>query len=353
MIASAETVVVVDKKKAAVDIEYAKSVYANPGFVAYDERFQQVLGATPQIKLVEERPEGDQFAHEAGVYNKATDSVYFTANFQTSDPIELYSVNCKTHKVEKLDYNIPQANGACQYKDGILYCAQGDKTTVSALIHVDPVTKKETTVINNFQGRPFSSVNDVVIHHETGDIWFTDPLYGYMQGFRPPPDLPIQVYRFSPDTGDIWVVADRFHQCNGLCFSPDYTKLYVTDTGGVQSHKGVGDGHQMFLDPVYPATIYVYDVIDKKTLGSKRTFAYSDSGVPDGIKCDAYGNVYSGCGNGVHVWAPDGTLIGKIVVGSVVANFCFVRGGIWMFAEQGLYFCTLGAKGALVSIECE
>lgn len=219
---------------------------------------------------------------------------------------------------------------------------------------VDPVTGKSQTLINNFHGREFSSVNDVVVNHLNGDIWFTDPTYGYEQAFRPAPVLPAQVYRFRPMTNECWAVADGFDMCNGLCFSPDYSRLYVTDTGAVKAHDGPGDGHNFSFDPRKPATIYVYDVVDWGTrLANRRMFAFCDTGVPDGIKCDDQGYVYSACGDGVHVWHPDGTLVGKILVSCTTANFCFARGGIWMFSEQELYFCSLKAKGALVHIECE
>lgn len=148
------------------------------------------------------------------------------------------------------------------------------------------------------------------------------------------------------------MVADGFAQCNGLCFSPDYTKMYVTDTGAIQAHAGPGNGHQFSCNPRLPATIYVYDVVGGRSLQNRRVFTYCHSGVPDGIKCDEHGNVYSGCGDGVHVWDVDGTLIGKINVGVTTANFCFVKGGIWMFSEKKLCFCQLGAKGALVDVEC-
>ncbi|EAS30752.3 gluconolactonase [Coccidioides immitis RS] len=356
--APATPVVHVDKSHAAKDAPYALSLARSPvpRFVAFDARFiRDIIGPetdSPQLTLIEKR--SYQFAHEAGVYIKPTNSVYFTANFQTCDPIELYAINCDTHEISKLDYpDVVQANGACNFDDKVLYCAQGDLSRPSGLVLVDPVTGRAEMLINNFQGRHFNSVNDVVVHHGTGDIWFTDPTYGYAQAFRPSPELPAQVYRFRPSTGECVVVADGFEMCNGLCFSPDYSRMYITDTGAIQAHNGPGDGHQLFADPRKPASIYVYDVVDDGTrLGHRRTFAYCDTGVPDGIKCDENGYVYSGCGDGVHVWDSQGILLGKIIVGGITANFNFVRGGIWMFAEEELWFCKLKAKGALVDIEC-
>lgn len=343
----------VDLKRAAKDHEYASSITKGKSFLVYNDTFKTIIGSNPTLTLIESR--SYQFAHEAGVYIKPTNAVYFTANFQTSDPVALYAVDHTTHKITQVHYaDVVQANGACNYLDKILYCSQGDLDTPSGLVLVDSSTSTSEILVTNFQGRPFNSVNDVVVHHARDELWFTDPTYGYEQAFRPAPQLPSQIYRFRPSTGEIWCVADGFAQCNGLCFSPDYTKMYVTDTGAVQAHDGPGDGHQFSVRPRLPASIYEFDVVDQGTrLANRRFFAFCDNGVPDGIKCDEQGNVYSGCGDGVHVWNPQGTLIGKIVVGGCVANFCFAKGGIWMFGEKELYFCELEAKGALVTIECE
>jgi gluconolactonase len=347
-----DEVVYVDGKRAIKDIAYARNVsLKNPSFVVYHESFLRILGKSPQIKLVEERVY--QFAHEAGVYIPATDSVYFTSNYQTSDPVEIHGVNCTSLVISKVSCpDVQGGNGACQYQSKVLYCSQGSRSEPSSLVLVDPVTNSAEIILNNFHGREFSSINDVIIHHKTGDIWFTDPTYGYEQAFRPSPTLPVQLYRFRPSTHQIWMVADQFTECNGLCFSPDYKLMYVTDTGAIQAHAGPADGHNFSCNPRLPATVYVYDVVEDSTLQNRRVFAYCANGVPDGIKCDEHGNVYSGCGDGVHVWDPSGALIGKINVGGTTANFCFAKGGIWMFSETKLFFCQLEAKGALVEIEC-
>ena len=91
---------------------------------------------------------------------------------------------------------------------------------------------------------------------------------------------------------------------------------------------------------------------DGTRLANRRMFAYCDVGVPDGVKVDEAGNVYSGCGDGVHIWDSSGTLLGKVYTGSTVANFNFTKVGMWMMGEERLFFCELQARGALVKIEC-
>ncbi|KAI7092068.1 calcium-dependent phosphotriesterase [Hortaea werneckii] len=180
---------------------------------------------------------------------------------------------------------------------------------------------KASTLVDGFLGRQFNSVNDLVVHQD-GSIWFTDPMYGWEQGFRPKPRLPCQVYRFDPESGDIRVVADGFGRPNGLCFSPDEKIMYITDTDIIH-----GDGN---FDETRPGTIYAFDVSfhsGSPFLSNRRVFAMAARGAPDGIKCDTQGNVYSGCGDGVNVWGPSGTLLGKIEIPGGVANFCFTRKG--------------------------
>jgi len=74
---------------------------------------------------------------------------------------------------------------------------------------------------------PFNSLNDVVVARD-GAIWFTDPPYGYEQGFRGRPQLPAMVYRFDPESRSVRAMADGFGRPNGLAFDPSGTVLYVT-----------------------------------------------------------------------------------------------------------------------------
>lgn len=138
-------------------------------------------------------------------------------------------------------------NGAINYNGDILFCAQGNLTEPGGLVVMKATPPYATeTLIDSYHGRLFNSVNDVVTHTD-GSIWFTDPIYGYEQGFRGKPQLPCQVYRFEPSTGDIRVVADGLGRPNGLCFSPDEQTMYITDTDWIH-----GDGT---IDPARPGTM--------------------------------------------------------------------------------------------------
>ncbi|KAK7398609.1 hypothetical protein QQX98_012018 [Neonectria punicea] len=137
--------------------------------------------------------------------------------------------------IEKIDCDlIHMANGGVRYDDGILFCAQGSSTRPSGLFKMQASAPFHTEpVLTGYLRTPFNAVNDVVVHQD-GSIWFTDPSYGHDQGYRPHPSLPNAVYRYDPASGSIRAVADSFEQPNSICFSPDGTTVYVTDTDQVR-----------------------------------------------------------------------------------------------------------------------
>ena len=127
-------------------------------------------------------------------------------------------------------------NGGVNYKDGIVFCAQGTTAPGTGGIYYMPRGAPPQPLITNFHGRDFNSVNDVVVAKD-GAIWFRDPCYGFQQDFRHRPKLPCQVYRFVPESGECRVVADEFVMPNGIAFCHEEKICYVTDTGSIS-----GDG---------------------------------------------------------------------------------------------------------------
>ncbi|KAJ6615173.1 hypothetical protein B0H10DRAFT_2220666 [Mycena sp. CBHHK59/15] len=178
------------------------------------------------------------------------------------------------------------------------------------------------------------------IHPVSRAIFFTDTTYGFLNGFRPPPLIPNQVYRFDADTGEVRVVADGFTQPNGVAFSPDGETAYIADSGETE---GVLNGN----DQTKPATIYAFDVRpETQVFGNRRVFAYIDSGVPDGLTLDTNGNLYVGCGDGTEVFDPNGTLLGKVSLGVGSANMVFAgKGRLIIMADTKIYLATIAAEG--------
>lgn len=164
-------------------------------FISYNDSFvSDILGPNVSQELVTELP-WNAF-HEAGVYNIKTGKLYATSNWNGSfdNPINVTAIDISNNnEIESLRYpDVNEANGgAAWYPVGtpansskgqeIVFADEGDLVHPSQLTSVDPATGKSRVLLNNFLGRNFSSLNDVVQHPKTGDLWFTDARYGYWQ----------------------------------------------------------------------------------------------------------------------------------------------------------------------------
>ncbi len=229
------------------------------------------------------------------------------------------------------------SNGNCRDREGRLITCEHDARRVTRTEHDGSIT----VLMDSFQGKKLNAPNDVVVHSD-GAIWFSDPGYGIMsnyEGHKAAFELPCVVYRLDPKTRAATVVVSDLDKPNGLCFSPDEKLLYVVDSGT-------------------PKDIRVFEVVDGASLKNGRMFVNMSPGTSDGIRCDVDGNIWSAAGwagnpgyNGVHVFAPDGTLIGKIHLPEVCANLCFggaKRNRLFMTASQSLYSLYVGTEGVAV-----
>jgi gluconolactonase len=224
-------------------------------FWSAHESFEALFTSSARVTVLAAKDYA--FAHEAGVYLHQSDEVCFTSNLLVQDSnsrVEISRVHLETGKVTVLSVeSVKTGNGGCPYRDGVLMCDQGTQVSPSQLVWFDPANPHEThALLNNFNGRGFNSLNDVItLRHPSGDlVFFTDPPYGHEQGFRPPCQLPPAVYVFDPRRGHVRMVADGFPHPNGIAFSPDGSTCYVTDTSHIH-----GSGK---LDPSLYSTMYVY-----------------------------------------------------------------------------------------------
>lgn len=192
-----------------------------------------------------------------------------------------------------------------------------------------------TVIADSYLGKRLNSPNDVVVSRD-GAIWFTDPHYGIIsdyEGFKAEAELPCSVYRVDPD-GRIEAVITDMACPNGLAFSPDESRLYVADTG------------RAFHDD--PRHILAFDMGTGRPRGGS-LFHRIEPGAADGIRLDQDGNLWSSAGDGVHCIAPDGHLMGKVLVPERVSNLCFggrAKHRLFITATTGLYSVVLNRKGA-------
>jgi gluconolactonase len=281
-------------------------------------------------------------AHEGPVYVPGEDALYFTTLPQRDArgvprvQIKRLSLDGEA-SVVRADANA--ANGMALGRDGrLLVCEQGTPSTPARITAFDPASGAVEVLVDSWRGLPLNSPNDVV-QASDGAIWFTDPTYGFLQGFRPRPVVGDRVYRFDRASGRLEVVADGLDKPNGLALSPDERTLYVTDSGANQEPGS--------FYPDRPHHVVAFDIA-RSSLANQRVFAEISPGFPDGIKCDADGRVYVSSFSGVQVFAPGGERLGEIELPGAV-NFCFGGTGrnvLFITTDTAVHAAELAAKGA-------
>jgi gluconolactonase len=227
------------------------------------------------------------------------------------------------------------ANGNTRDRQGRLVTCEMDAQRLTRTEHDGTIT----VLAETFDGKKLTGPNDVVVKSD-GSIWFSDNgagIRGNYLGHQATQELPFRVYRIDGRTGQITVAVGDMQRPNGLCFSPDESRLYVVDTPGTGAK-----------------TTHVYDVVNDGTaLASGRVFFDASPGYADGIRCDTEGNVWAGFSggedqDGVAIFAPDSKLIGRILLPERCANLCFggiKRNRLFMAASQSIYSLYVEAQG--------
>jgi gluconolactonase len=316
--------------------EPASVAYPDPAFEVFDPRFDKYNPGTMSLQ----RLYTGAIWTEGPVYFADQHSVIFS-DIPNNVLLRYDEVTGRT-TVFRSPSNYTNGNTR-DWQGRLLSCEQGTRR----------VTRTEydgsiTVIADSYQGKRLNSPNGVVVKRDD-TIWFTDPTYGIKgdhEGSRAEPELPRNVYRFDPKTNKLTVVVGDFSMPNGLCFSPNQKKLYISDTGILGGPK-----------PAH-TWIRVFDVDDDGKLTNDRVFHdFKDTGtgIADDMRVDEDGNLWCAGGwsseknfNGVTVLAPDGTDIGRIVLPEVGGNLCF--GGhqhnrLYICASTSLYAIDVGTRG--------
>ena len=231
---------------------------------------------------------------------------------------------------------MPTAN--TRDRQGRLVTCEMDAQRVTRTEHDGTIT----VLADSFDGKKLTGPNDVVVRSD-GSIWFSDNgagIRGNYLGHKATAELPYRIYRLDPATGQLTIAVGDMKRPNGLAFSPDEKLLYVVDAPG----------------PLGPRTVQVYDVVDDGTnTANGRLFFNAEPGGTDGIRVDVNGILWCGFSggeaeDGVAVYAPDGKMIGRILLPERCANVCFggiKRNRLFMAASQSIYSVFVETQGAI------
>ncbi|MCZ6872758.1 MAG: SMP-30/gluconolactonase/LRE family protein [bacterium] len=298
--------------------------YPDPDIVVLDPRFQPMVLGNAAIERI---ASGFRFTEGPVYYG---DGQYLLFSDIPNDALLRWDEI--TGAVVTLRQPAGNPDGNTRDREGRLLSCELGSRTLTRTEHDGTVTVLATS----FEGTRLTGPNDVVVKSD-GSIWFSDNgagIRGNYLGDKAEQELPFRVYRLDPVSGALSIAIGDMERPNGLCFSPGETRLYVVDTPGGAK------------------TTHVYDIVDGKAVNGRLFFA-AMPGYADGIRCDIEGNVWCGFSggrgqDGVAVFAPDGTLIGRILLPERCANLCFggrKRNRLFMTASQSVYALYVEAQG--------
>ena len=226
------------------------------------------------------------------------------------------------------------ANGQCRDRQGrLIQCSHSDR----CLYRIE-LDGKVTKLVDRHAGKRLNAPNDVTVKSD-GTIWFSDPLYGINRDYEggiQKSEQPPALYRFNPDSGKITIAAGDFEGPNGLVFSPDESRLYVSESGDIREESP-------------KQYIRVFDVDAKGKLHGGEVFHKVEPGFADGLAMDEEGNIWSSAADGVHCIDPTGRLLGKVLVPYLVSNLTFggyFKNRLFIGGSHTLYAIFLNRRGA-------
>jgi gluconolactonase len=259
-------------------------------------------------------PVAETDAHEGPVVLGG--ALWFTS-VRRGDRVAIRRLDLASGEVATVVEDANAANGMTRGGDGhLLVCEQGTLSAPARIARLDPETGARETVVDSIGGAPLSSPNDIAVGPD-GAIWFTDPSYGHLQGFRPEPQLADAAYKLDPVTGMVDTVPWEFDKPNGIALSPDGGTLYISDNGA-------------------PHHLVAFDVTDVGACNG-RVLAVGTPGHPDGLEVDADGRIYASAAHGIQVFAPDGAEFASIDLPGAVNFALGPEGRLYATADTAVW----------------
>ena len=302
--------------------------------ISLDPRFHELIPPQTRIEKIaagHEWTEGPLWYPKESslLFSDVPRNIVYRWNDNTGVTIFLRSSGLSN--AEKFSGRSPGSNGLALDATGrLLLCEHGNRR-VSRM----EIDGSRTTLAHQFEGKPLNSPNDLALK-SNGDIYFTDPPYGLPGTFSSDQKvLSFQgVYRVTPH-GELTLLTKAIRVPNGLTFSPDEKTLYVTNSDSQQ-----------------PAW-FAFDVSEEGHLINQRLFfdgkplLKNGKGLPDGLKVDWRGNIFSSGPGGVYVFTPQGDLLGFINIGTPTSNVNWGEDGSVLFitAQAAVYRLPVQTKG--------
>ncbi|OJK02962.1 hypothetical protein ASPACDRAFT_76061 [Aspergillus aculeatus ATCC 16872] len=319
-------------------------------FIVYNkEKGLEALGPNPSYEYVFAVNEA---VHEAPVYVASQNKLYLSQLAPPTGylPQLVVDLNQDPPTLSEFlsDPPVYAPNGGTFHNGKIIWGASGGNNSIGGseqrvgLRTLDPETNKTVSLVNNYFGYYFNTVDDLAVHPKTGDIWFTDPQYSWFNSLTDtPPQLPAASYRYNTSSGAVVVVDDSIGQPNGIAFTPDGSIVYISDTVAVSAPVDPMYGHPgSTFNTTQRRTIYAFDVSqDGAHAYNKRPIYLAPGFVPDGLKVAANGYIVTGCGYGVDVIDPSGELLFTIQTNYTVQNFAWTGPELktlWLMGNGGI-----------------
>jgi gluconolactonase len=317
----------------------------NSTFISYDPEFLSLLGPSPTLTLIQQR--NYSFADEAGIWIPDRNEVWFTS--ATINEATLISVlNLQTNDVYTPNLSIPviNPNGGYSFNNKIYFAGDGNATVAPAIYEIDPARGETTIIIDSYFGLPFNGPNDMTWVKDQGPskdqtfMFFTDDPLSYLYDGGSEPVLVDAVWRFDPVAKSLVPVISRADILvpNGIAINKEMNKLYVTDTTPISTKDAAANNSGS-------NAIFVFDLNDEGWPVNKRLFGISRTGIPDGIKVDDCGRVWTGEGEGIVIRNSQGKIIGLFNAetllmpgsSSPIENFALAQNTLIIEANERLW----------------